>query len=143
LAAIRGKTEGLKVAASTPPTTLIEATRPQRGTFGLSGHARANATATSIGPTNHPAGIPIYCANNPISTELRPRSIHPRIVLAADDLLVIVAFSPVCLRHRVRDYQRTVGFTHPTGLAPSCLKNRTNEDSRNSEGSPSVSFNAA
>src|SRR3712207_2830278 len=68
LEASRGRTEGVKVAARTPPTTASEAVRAQRGTLGCSGHASAHATATTIGPTSHAAGMPTTCANSPAST---------------------------------------------------------------------------
>src|ERR671915_155585 len=83
--ATRGMTEGLKVAASIPPTTASDATRPQRGTVGCSFHTSARARATSIGPTSHPAGRPAIWAKSPASKEPTTRTIHPTAVRIAFD----------------------------------------------------------
>jgi hypothetical protein len=74
---IRGSTEGLKAEASTPPTTASEAMRPHRGTVGCPSQRSATASATSIGPTSHPAGSPARWAAKPASADPTPSASHP------------------------------------------------------------------
>src|SRR5687768_5169146 len=82
---IKGRTEGRKAEASTPPTTASDAIRPQRGTVGCFSHTSARVRATSIGPTSHPAGRPTPWAKSPASEEPTPRTIHPKAVRIAFD----------------------------------------------------------